>query len=202
MNIIKGTYRLLRFICSFYQTRKFPNIHPSAVVPFTTHVYNSENLILGERAQIGPNSEIMNPRCKFVMKKWSFTARELLVVDGNHMSIVGTPLIDVRDEDKDRMDVNHEFNKDIVVEEDVWIGARVTLCAGTHINRGCIVAAGAVVTKEMPPYCVCGGVPARFIKFKWSIDEVLEHESILYAENERFTRDELDLLFSKYCIKE
>ena len=132
------------------------------------------------------------------MKKWSFTARELLVVDGNHMSIVGMPLIDVRDEDKDRLDVNHEFNKDIVVDEDVWIGARVTLCAGCHINRGAIIAAGAVVTKDIPPYSVCGGVPAKFIKFKWSMEEIIEHEAKLYSEHERYTREQLQCIISRY----
>lgn len=170
----------------------------TAVVPVSTHVYNVNNIILGERVSIGPNSEIMNPRAKFIMKKWSFTARELLVVDGNHMSVVGKPLIEVRDEDKDRLDINNEFNKDIIVDEDVWIGARVTLCAGCHINRGSIIAAGAVVTKELPPYSVCGGVPARFIKFKWSVEEILEHESKLYPEEERYTRERLDEYFSKF----
>lgn len=198
MNVIKGTYRLLRFAASFYRTPKFKHVHPSAQVPVSTHVYNEDNLIMEEKAAIGPNSEIMNPRCKFIMRKWSFTARELLVVDGNHMSIVGIPLIDVRDEDKDRLDVNHEYNKDIIVEEDVWIGARVTLCAGAHINRGSIVAAGAVVTKEFPPYTVLGGVPAKFIKFKWTIDQILEHESKLYLEEERFTREELEKYFKGY----
>ncbi|MCQ2216166.1 MAG: acyltransferase [Bacteroidales bacterium] len=140
----------------------------------------------------------MNPRCKFIMRRWSFTARELLVIDGNHMSIVGTPLIDVRDEDKDRLDVNHDFNKDIIVEEDVWIGARVTLCAGAHINRGSIVAAGAVVTKEFPPYCICGGIPAKFIKFKWSIDDIIMHESKLYSKDERYSRQQLEVFFSEY----
>lgn len=198
MNILKGTYRLFRFVGAFYQTRKFPNVHPTAVVPVSTHVYNVNNIILGERVSIGPNSEIMNPRARFIMKKWSFTARELLVVDGNHMSIVGIPLIDVRDEDKDRLDVDNEYNKDIVVEEDVWIGARVTLCAGCHINRGSIIAAGAVVTKELPPYSVCGGVPARFIKFKWTIEEILEHETKLYNKEERYTREKLEEYFRQY----
>lgn len=198
MNILKGTYRLFRFVGAFYQTRKFPNAHPTAVVPVSTHVYNVNNIILGERVSIGPNSEIMNPRARFIMKKWSFTARELLVVDGNHMSIVGIPLIDVRDEDKDRLDVDNEYNKDIVVEEDVWIGARVTLCVGCHINRGSIIAAGAVVTKELPPYSVCGGVPARFIKFKWTIEEILEHETKLYNKEERYTREKLEEYFRQY----
>lgn len=198
MRILLGTYRLLRFIGSFYKSQRYPYAHSTASVPFSVHVYNNDNLILGERVSIGPDSEIMNPRAKFIMKKWSFTARELLAVDGNHMSVVGIPLIDVRDEDKDRLDVNQDYNKDIIVEEDVWIGARVTLCAGCHINRGAIVAAGAVVTKELPPYSVCGGVPAKHIKFKWSIDEILEHEAKLYPEGERYTREQLEEYFNQY----
>ena len=198
MNFLSGTHRLLHFIGSFYKSQKYPHAHPSARIHSSVQVLNNENLILGERVSIGPDSVIMNPNAKFIMKKWSFTARELLVIDGNHMSIVGVPLIDVRDEDKDRLGVKHEFNKDIIVEEDVWIGARVTLCAGSHINRGSIVAAGAVVTKEFPPYSICGGVPARHIKFKWSIDEILEHEEKLYPSEERYKREQLEEYFKQY----
>ena len=47
-----------------------------------------------------------------------------------------------------------------------------------------------------------GGVPAKFIKFKWTIDEILEHESILYPEDERFSREELETIFTQYQKKE
>lgn len=66
---------------------------------------------------------------------------------------------------KDKLDVNHEYDKDVVVDEDVWIGARVTLLSGVHIRRGCILCAGAVVTKDTPPYAIIGGVPAKLIKY-------------------------------------
>jgi acetyltransferase-like isoleucine patch superfamily enzyme len=55
---------------------------------------------------------------------------------------------------------------DIVIEDDVWIGARVILLAGVSIGRGAIVAAGAVVTKSVPPYAIVGGIPARLIKMR------------------------------------
>lgn len=86
----------------------------------------------------------------------------------------------------------------MVVEEDVWIGRNVTLLSGVTIGRGCIVGAGAVVTKPMPPYHIIVGVPARPIKSKWSIDEILKHEFILYPESERFTREQLEDIFEKY----
>ena len=78
------------------------------------------------------------------------------------------------------------------MEEDVWIGINVTLLAGAHIGRGAIIGACSVVTKEIPPYAVAVGNPAKVIKFKWSIDDILKHESMLYPENERFTREELE----------
>lgn len=65
-----------------------------------------------------------------------------------------------------------------------------------HNRTWYYLAAGAVVAKSMPQYCICGGVPAKFIKFYWTIDQILEHESKLYHENERFTREQLEEIFA------
>jgi len=51
-----------------------------------------------------------------------------------------------------------------IIENDVWIGARAIIMPGVHIGRGAIVAAGAVVTKDIEPYDVVGGNPAKLIK--------------------------------------
>ena len=93
------------------------------------------------------------------------------------------------------------FDKDVIIEEDVWIGCNVTLLAGVTIGRGTTVAAGAVVSKSMPPYCICGGVPAKFIKFYWTIDQILEHETKLYPKEERYTRDQLEDMFTMWAKK-
>lgn len=90
------------------------------------------------------------------------------------------------------------YDQDIIVEEDVWIGSNVTLLSGVTIGRGTTVAAGAVVAKSMPPYCICGGVPAKFIKFYWTIDQILKHEVKLYTEKERYTRQQLEEIFEKW----
>ena len=61
--------------------------------------------------------------------------------------------------------------EDIIIGSDVWIGTRAVICMGSRIGNGAIVEAGAVVTKDVEPYTVVGGVPAQFIKHRGMIDE-------------------------------
>ena len=53
---------------------------------------------------------------------------------------------------------------EVIIEDDVWIGARVVITPGSKIGRGCVIGAGAVVVGEIPPYSVAAGVPAKVIK--------------------------------------
>jgi virginiamycin A acetyltransferase len=57
---------------------------------------------------------------------------------------------------------------DIIVGDDVWIGFRATILSGVHIGQGAVIAAGAVVTKDVPPYAIVGGVPAKIIKYRFN----------------------------------
>lgn len=52
---------------------------------------------------------------------------------------------------------------EIVLDEDVWVGANCVIVAGVHVGKGAVVGAGAVVTKDVAPYAIVGGVPARVI---------------------------------------
>ena len=54
--------------------------------------------------------------------------------------------------------------KPIVIEDEVWIGANAVVLPGIILGRGSVVAAGAVVTKNVAPYTIVGGVPARLIR--------------------------------------
>lgn len=56
--------------------------------------------------------------------------------------------------------------KDTIIGSDVWFGANASVLAGIHIGDGAVIAAGAVVTKDIPPYAVVGGVPAKVIKYR------------------------------------
>jgi acetyltransferase-like isoleucine patch superfamily enzyme len=62
----------------------------------------------------------------------------------------------------------------VVVEDDVWIGSHAVILPGTHIGVGAIVASGAVVTKDVEPYAVVAGVPARVIKYRNGVTSMSE----------------------------
>ena len=63
---------------------------------------------------------------------------------------------------------------DIVVKDDVWIGTNAIICSGVTLGQGAIVAAGAVVTKDVEPYAIVGGNPAKVIKYRF--DEKLRRK--------------------------
>ena len=100
------------------------------------------------------------------------------VIFGPHPTIItGDHRIDVVG--KYIMDSNEKLPENdapVVIEDDVWIGANVTILNGVTIGRGSVVAVGAVVTKSCPPYSIIGGVPAKVLKMRFSAEAIKIHE--------------------------
>lgn len=79
---------------------------------------------------------------------------------------------------------NYDFlgkNKKIIVEDDVWIGFGAVIFTGIHIHKGAIIAAGSIVTKDVPPYAIVAGNPARIKGYRFDENQIKEHETILYG---------------------
>lgn len=70
----------------------------------------------------------------------------------------------------------------IIVNDDVWIGFGATILSGIRIGQGAVIAAGAVVTKDVPPYAIVGGVPAKIIKYRFSPEMVKELLKVDYSQ--------------------
>lgn len=178
--------------------RKFGYVGEKVIMIPPINIVNPKNVFLYGNNKI-EHCTISTSLAKFVMKKGSASAEGLSVHTGNHMRKIGKYYRDITNEDKQASGL--PLDRDVIVEEDVWIGCNVTLLAGVTIGRGSTVAAGAVVTKSMPPYCICGGVPAKFIKFNWTIDQILEHEAKLFPEEVRYTRKQLEDFFAEWQKK-
>ena len=64
------------------------------------------------------------------------------------------------------------------IGNDVWIGERVMVMGGVKIGNGAVVGAGAIVTKDVPPYAIVAGVPAKVIRYRFSAEVIDELERI------------------------
>ena len=84
---------------------------------------------------------------------------------------------------------SESFGKgDIIVDDDVWIGYGATIMSGVHIGQGAVVAAGAVVTKDVPPYAIVGGVPAKVIKYRFEPEMI---EELLKVDYSKLTKEDI-----------
>ncbi len=79
-------------------------------------------------------------------------------------------------------------HKDTIIGNDVWIGANVILMDGVKLGNGTIIAAGAVVTKDVNPYEIVGGIPAKRIKQRF------DDEDIIFLENFKWWRKDFNWL--------
>lgn len=170
---------------------KFGYIDTSVKItpPYAIH---KRNTFLYEKVSIGPNSFISTPNAKVIIKSNTTIAEGLTIHTGNHARVIGRFVSDITDMDKPK-----GYDSDVIIENDVWIGSNVTLLMGVTVGRGATIAAGAVVNKDIPPYCIVGGVPAKVIKYYWTIDEILQHEKLLYEESNRYSRGELEKIIGK-----
>lgn len=89
-----------------------------------------------------------------------------------------------------KMDTNEAISKgDIIVDDDVWIGYGAIIMSGVHIGQGAVVAAGAVVTHDISPYAIVGGVPAKVIKYRFTPELITELMKIDYS---RLSKEEIE----------
>ena len=191
-------YSLVHAIIKPYftaQRRKLGYIHPTSFVRLPTIIKGTKNVFLYEDVHIMGNSLIMCTNSRFIMKKKSGAAEGLTVVAGDHYSPVGAFFMDVDDSEKPK-----GLDKDIVVEEDVWIAANVTLLMGAHIGRGAVLGAGSVIRSNIPPYAVVIGNPARIVGFKFTPEQAEQHERSLYPEEERIPVSTLEKNYKKYFL--
>ena len=135
----------------------------------------NENIQVGNNVSFGSDMRVLTTRAKLKIGNFVMFAPGVMIVTGDHRTdIIGKYMHQVTDADK-----RPEDDKDVVIEDDVWVGANATILKGVTIGRGSVVASGAVVTKSCPPYSVVAGVPARVIKCRFTPEQIAQHEKAL-----------------------
>lgn len=135
-------------------------------VHFDEHfvVSGAHNITLGDSVYIGPNSVLLAADAPLTIKGHFMSGPGLTIITGDHRT-------DIRDKYMDEITIEEklpENDQPVVIEEDVWCGANVTILKGVCIRRGCVIAAGAVVTSSTGEYEIWAGVPAKKIRNRFS----------------------------------
>ena len=122
------------------------------------------NISLGNSVYIGPNATLFAVGAPITVKGHFMSGPGLTIITGDHR-------IDIKDKFMDEITVDEklpENDKEVIIDEDVWCGANVTILKGVHIGRGSVISAGAVLTKNTGEYEIWGGVPAKKIKDRFT----------------------------------
>ena len=170
-----------RFLSFFYKKMLRgcgSNVRCSAL----TSDFTYRNLTIGNDVYIGPHALFLCTESQIFIGNKVLFGPHVTIIGGDHrITDVGRFIYDV-------LDKHPEDDQDVHIEDDVWIGTNTTLLKGVTVGRGAVVAAGALVTKDVPPYAIVGGVPAKVLKYRFTPEQIQEHERQLYAEDKRMAK--------------
>jgi len=147
--------------------------------------YSYANIHVGDDVSLGYRPMLMAALSEIRVGNRVMFGPEVAIIGGGHnTTMIGRFMTEVHEKTG-----NEDLG--VIIEDDVWVGARVTILRGVIVGRGSIIAAGTVVTKSVPPYAVVGGNPARIIKFRWDVPTILQHEQALYPLDQRLSAEQL-----------
>lgn len=142
------------------------NVHPTFLAAFGLKGV-SKDIVAGAWSYIGPNCRVY-PHTK--IGKYTMLAYNVSIIGGDHN--YRNPVMPTVFNGRDKA-------AETIIGDDCWIGANSLIMTGVTIGDGAIVAAGSVVTKDVPAYAIVGGVPAKVIKLRFSDEEIEKHKEML-----------------------
>ncbi len=149
-------------------------------------LYNYREITVGDKVFLGDGTTIGGKVAVNIGNNVMF-GPEVMIRGGDHnFSVVGKPMAEVK---------TGGVNLPITIENDVWIGTRVIVLKGVRICEGSVIAAGAVLNKEVPPYTIVGGLPAKPIKPRFHKKSDLQKH--LEGVGSKYT---LDSVIEKYNL--
>ncbi len=132
------------------------------------------NINLGNNVSLGMGTTVLSVKAKLTIGNDVMFGPNVTVITGDHRTdVIGRTMASITENEK-----VPENDLDITIENDVWVGANATILKGVTIGTGSIIASGAVVNKDIPPYEVWGGVPARFLGRRFNDEDLKKHLEI------------------------
>lgn len=137
------------------------------------------NIECGNDISIGSGAYFASTIAKLCIHDYVIFAPNVSIFTGNHaMDVIGKHISEVTDNDKKLSGGGYDL--DVIIEAGCWIGTRAVILKGVTIGRGSVIGAGAIVTKDVPPYSIYTGVPPyNMTRRRFTDEQILEHERIL-----------------------
>ena len=138
-----------------------------------------ENVYIGNDVTIGNNCNFMTTRAKIYIGDHVMFGPGVRIVTGNHViDVPGKYMTEFSDADKRKDD-----DQDVIFKGDNWIGCNAVILKGVTVGYGAVIAAGAVVVKDVEDYSVVGGNPAKMIKKRFTDDILKDLNKKSYNKN-------------------
>ncbi len=149
---VSRAYNKLLFVPAL--RRCFASCGKSVSIGRRSEVAGAQNITMGHDVYLGPGATLLSTRARIVVGDYVMSGPNLTIIAGDHrIDVLGQPMMSLTEEDK-----LPENDQDVVVGNDVWLSSGVTLLKGVHVADHCVIAAGAVVTKDVgPEYSIWGG---------------------------------------------
>lgn len=136
---------------------------------------NWNNISMGTDVHIGMNNLFMCSKASIIIKNHVMFGPNVTIITGDHrIDIIGRYMTSIRNDEK-----LEENDQPVVFQGDNWIGANTTILKGVTVGEGAVIASGAVVKEEVPPYSIVGGVPAKVLKYRFTDEQIQQHKRLL-----------------------
>ena len=147
-------------------------------IPASVQVIGTR-LSIGNHVFLGENNFFMCANAPIRIGSHTMFGPGVTVISGDHRTdIPGKYMVEISENEK-----KPENDLPITLCGDNWIGANTTILKGVTIGKGAVVAAGALVLKDVPPYAIVGGVPAKVLKYRFE-GEALENHLLLMKKQQ------------------
>lgn len=185
IKLLKNFLRKLYYIRSFRSFKKYGSnmifsrggtfCHPNEI-SFGNNIFISENFHISARNLHFGNDIMIGPNL-------------VIECDNHRFDMIGKKMFEVND------------NRDgdfVKIEDDIWIGANVTVLADVVVAEGIVVGAGSLINKSLPPYTICVGVPCKPVKSRFTVEQLQEHLAMI---DSKYSFEQIVEEWTKYNIK-
>lgn len=135
-------------------------------------IFTYDTITIGEHTYVGPRCVFQSAHGEIVIGNHVMFGPGVHIHGGNH-------LIDKVGIYMDEVVKEKGCDGIVSIEDDVWVGANAILLKGVTIGEGAVVAAGSIVSKDVPPYSVVAGIPATVKKMRFTAEEIELHRQNL-----------------------